>query len=205
MRGLFLGDLVGRSGRDVVKEYLSDLKQQLSLDYVVVNAENAAGGFGITEAIAEDLFAWGADVITTGNHAWDQRGSIPYYDEERRLLRPHNYPPGSPGSGVVCITLSNGFSLTVINVMGRLFMETLDDPFQSVQKLLESHVLGDTCHALIIDMHAETTSEKAAMGVPALLWERILMFLQRMHIFCPKEQGIKQMLGCAAIMIRSLG
>ncbi|MCP4924180.1 MAG: TIGR00282 family metallophosphoesterase [bacterium] len=164
MRGLFLGDLVGRAGRDAVKENLSELRSHLSLDYIVVNAENVAGGFGITEAIAEDLFAWGVDVITTGNHAWDQRGAMPYYDEERRLLRPHNYPPGAPGSGVVSIKLPNRKSLTVINVMGRLFMDALDDPFQSVQKLFESHILGDTCDALIVDMHAETSSEKMAMG-----------------------------------------
>ena len=164
MRLLFLGDIVGRSGRVAVLEVLPQLKRQLDIDCAIVNAENAAGGFGINEGIALDLFAAGADCITTGNHAFDQKESHSYFDTERRLLRPANYPPGVPGFGSALIETPKGARVLVINLMGRIFMEPLDDPFQSVDKALEACPLGLGCDAFVVDMHAEATSEKMAMG-----------------------------------------
>jgi metallophosphoesterase (TIGR00282 family) len=164
LRILFLGDLVGRSGRNGVIEALRDLRPRLKPDAIVVNGENAAGGFGINEEICRDLFNAGVDVISTGNHAFDQRDSISVYDTERRLLRPLNYPAAVPGRGVGLYELKNGQRLLVINAMGRVFMEPLDDPFAMVDRELEACPLGRGCDAALVDMHAEATSEKMAMG-----------------------------------------
>ena len=163
MRILFLGDVVGRSGREAVARHLPDLRARLAPDLVVINAENAAHGFGLTPEIARALFAAGADVLTLGNHAWDRREIIPYIEGEPRLLRPLNYPPGTPGRGAGVFGVGQRRVL-VVNAMGRLFMEPLDCPFRTVEALLESHGLGRTVEAIVIDLHAEATSEKAAFA-----------------------------------------
>lgn len=164
MKILFCGDLVGRAGRDVTLEHLPGLRDELDLDFVVVNAENAAHGFGLTEKICEELFAAGADAITTGNHVWDQREIIPYIDADHRVLRPLNYTGGTPGRGASVIKARDGRSVLVVNVMCRLFMELLDDPFAALDEVLRSHVLGSSVDAILIDVHGEATSEKMALG-----------------------------------------
>ena len=164
MRLLFLGDVVGRPGRDAIAAHLPGLRRDLKLDFVVINGENAAGGFGITQKICEEFYALGADVVTTGNHAWDQRETLSYINTDPRLLRPVNYPPGAPGKGGHVYTTQSGRKVLVVNVMGRLFMDPLDDPFQAVSRELARNVLGGGVQAVIVDMHAEATSEKMAMG-----------------------------------------
>ena len=166
MRLAFFGDVVGKAGRNVLRDHLSELKLDLKLDFVVVNAENAAGGFGITEAIAEDLYGFGADCLTLGNHSWDQRDALTYITREDRLLRPCNYPPTveAPGRGANLYTLSDGRRVAVISVLGRLYMDSLDDPFQAVERELNSAPLGVVADAILVDVHAEATSEKMAMG-----------------------------------------
>jgi hypothetical protein len=164
MRLLFLGDIVGRSGRTGVVEAVPDLRRRLALDFVVVNGENAAGGFGINEEICAALFQAGVDCVSTGNHAFDQRDKIDVFDHERRLLRPVNYPKGVPGRGVGLYETRTGKRVLVINAMGRTFMDPIDDPFAAVDRELEDCRLGWGCDAAIVDMHAEATSEKMAMG-----------------------------------------
>ncbi len=164
MRLLFLGDLVGRAGRNAAIEALPDLVSRYALDFVVVNGENAASGFGITEAITQDVIDAGADVITTGNHVWDQRETLVYIERQDRLLRPVNYPAGTPGRGANLYIARNGARVMVINVMGSVYMQTLDDPFHTVERALEHSPLGDVADAIIVDIHAEATSEKQAMG-----------------------------------------
>lgn len=164
MRVLFLGDVVGRSGRKAVLDNLPQLKLNLRPDFIIVNGENAAGGFGITPTICDELFNAGVDAITTGNHAWDQRDIIEYIDQEPRLLRPANYPITSPGNGAGLFEATNGRLVLVINVMLRLFMDPLDDPFASVEKILGDIPLGANADFIFIDMHGEATSEKMAFG-----------------------------------------
>jgi metallophosphoesterase (TIGR00282 family) len=164
MRLLFCGDIVGRSGRDVVCEHLLRLRRELALDYVAVNGENAAGGFGITEKICAELFAAGVDVISTGNHVWDQKETVGFIDRMPRLLRPINFPAGTPGRGTALTTTPSGRKILLVNVMGRLFMDALDDPFAAVERELAAHRLAGTADAIIVDVHAEATSEKMAMG-----------------------------------------
>ena len=161
---LFLGDIVGRSGRVGVVEAVPNLRRTLALDFVIVNGENAAGGFGINEEISHALFNAGVDCITTGNHAFDQRDKIDIYDSEPRLLRPVNYPKGAPGKGVGLYETKTGTRVLVINAMGRTFIDALDDPFAAVDRELEDCRLGMGCDAAIVDMHAEATSEKMAMA-----------------------------------------
>ncbi len=164
MRLLILGDLVGRSGRDAVIAALPGLRAQTGADFVAVNAENASHGFGLAPEMAQALFAAGADVITLGNHAWDRREIIPYIAREPRLLRPLNFPPGTPGAGAAVITLADHRKVLIAQAMGRLFMEALDDPFRAVEELLTRHKLGITVQAALIDFHAEATSEKMAFA-----------------------------------------
>jgi metallophosphoesterase (TIGR00282 family) len=164
MRILFLGDLVGRTGRDAAAAALPGLRAALRLDLVVVNAENASHGFGLAPDMARTLFAAGADVVTLGNHAWDRREIIPYIAETPRLLRPLNFPPGTPGAGSVLVTLADGRAALVLNVMGRLFMDPLDDPFRTTAEALARYRLGGTVAAIVIDIHAEATSEKMAFA-----------------------------------------
>jgi 2',3'-cyclic-nucleotide 2'-phosphodiesterase len=163
MRIVLCGDVMGRSGREVVTRNLPRLRHELALDVVVVNGENAAHGFGITPEICRDLYEAGADVITGGNHSWDKREIIPYIAGDPRLLRPVNFPPGTPGAGHGIFTARDGRDILVINAMGRLFMDAIDDPFRAVDALLARHPLGSVA-AILVDMHADATSEKMAMG-----------------------------------------
>ncbi len=164
MRLMYLGDVVGRSGRDAVIAALPGLRQSLKLDFVVVNGENSAHGFGITGKICEEFYAAGVDVLTTGNHAWDQREIIGYIDGDPRLLRPLNYPRGTPGRGAGVFVGPRGKKVLVIQVMGRLFMDPLDDPFAAIETEFTRHRMGATVDAVIVDIHAEATSEKMAIG-----------------------------------------
>ena len=164
MRLLFLGDVVGRSGRNIVADHLPDLIDRYRLDFVIVNGENAAGGFGITEEIFQGLLDAGADVVTTGNHVFDQKEALVFADRQERFLRPVNYPAGTPGRGSGSFAARNGAQVVVINVMGRVYMDSLDDPFAALERELASSPLGRSADALVIDFHAEATSEKQAAG-----------------------------------------
>jgi metallophosphoesterase (TIGR00282 family) len=164
MRILFIGDIVGRSGRAIVNERVPGLIVDWKLDLVVINGENAAGGFGITEAIYNELIDAGADAITLGNHAWDQREALVFIERAPRLIRPVNYPKGTPGRGAALIDTKNGRRALVINVMGRIFMDAMDDPFASVEREIGACPLKSSADAIIVDIHCEATSEKQAMG-----------------------------------------
>jgi 2',3'-cyclic-nucleotide 2'-phosphodiesterase len=166
MRFAFFGDVVGRSGRDGLTDHLPDLRRRLSLEFVVVNAENAAAGFGITENTARELFDAGADCLTLGNHSWDQKEALTYIVREPRLIRPLNYPilSDAPGRGANLFETSGGRSILVVNLLGRVHMDPLDDPFAAVDRVLNDTPLGQVADAIIVDMHCEATSEKMAMG-----------------------------------------
>jgi metallophosphoesterase (TIGR00282 family) len=164
MRILFIGDVVGRSGRNILLNQMPKLIAEWSLDLVVVNGENAAGGFGITESIYNDFIDAGADAITLGNHAWDQREALVFIERAPRLIRPINFPPGTPGRGAAMIDAKNGAKALVINAMGRIFMEPLDDPFTAIDRELAACPLKSGADAIIVDMHCEATSEKQSMG-----------------------------------------
>ncbi len=167
MRLLYCGDIMGKSGRDVVATHVPELRRRLGLDFVVACGENAAHGFGITAAMCQTLFEAGVDVITLGNHAWDQREIITYIPGEPRLLRPLNYPPETPGQGMGLYTTAGGRRVIVVQVMCRLFMDALDDPFRALEECLGRHPLRDAADAIIVDVHGEASSEKAALGVVA--------------------------------------
>lgn len=164
MRILFIGDVLGKPGRDVIAEHLPRLKDQLKLDFVVVNGENAAHGFGLTRAIANEFFALGIDCISTGNHWADQKEILSFIGDEDRILRPLNYPKGTPGRGANLFQAKSGERVLVVNAMGRVFMDPLDDPFAAVEAELNACPLGEAADAILVDMHAEATSEKMAMG-----------------------------------------
>jgi metallophosphoesterase (TIGR00282 family) len=164
MRILFIGDIVGRSGRAIVYDRLPGLIADWKLDLVLINGENAAGGFGITEAIYNELIDAGADAVTLGNHAWDQREALVFIERAPRLIRPANYPAGTPGRGAALIDSKNGKRALVINALGRIFMDALDDPFAVVDRELNACPLRQGADAIVIDMHCEATSEKQAMG-----------------------------------------
>ncbi len=164
MRLLFVGDIVGRSGRTALIHRLPALRARWRLDFVVVNGENAAGGFGITETICDELLAAGADAITLGNHAFDQREALVFIERQPRLIRPANYPSGTPGRGANVFETAAGARVLVINLTGRVFMDALDDPFQRIEQELGACPLGIGCDAAIVDFHAEATSEKQAFG-----------------------------------------
>jgi len=164
MRLLFLGDIVGRAGRKAVVDRLPGLIDRLQADFVVINGENAAGGFGITEEIAEAVIDAGADAITLGNHSWDQREALVFIERQPRLIRPVNYPSGTPGRGANLITGRKGHRVLVVNVMGRVYMDALDDPFAAVNREIEACPLREAADAILIDVHAEATSEKQALG-----------------------------------------
>jgi metallophosphoesterase (TIGR00282 family) len=163
MRLLYCGDVVGRAGRDAVVSHVPVLRARLALDFVVVEGENAAHGFGITARICEELFAAGVDAITLGNHAWDQREIIAHIATEPRLLRPLNAPQETPGAGAGVFALADGRRVLVVNVMTRLFMDALDDPFRAARLAVERAPLGEV-QAAIVDVHGEATSEKVAMA-----------------------------------------
>jgi metallophosphoesterase (TIGR00282 family) len=164
VRLLFLGDVMGRSGRAIVNALLPGLIARHAFDFVIVNGENAAGGFGITEEIFLGLIEAGADCVTTGNHVWDQREALIFAERQERFLRPVNYPPGTPGRGANIFTAKNGARVLVVNVMGSIFMPVLDDPFAAVTRQLEACSIGNGCDAVVIDIHAEASSEKQTMG-----------------------------------------
>jgi metallophosphoesterase (TIGR00282 family) len=164
MRLLFLGDLLGRTGREAAIREVPQLRQALRVDFCVVNGENAAAGFGITDKICQSLYEAGIDAITTGNHVWDQRELIGTIDADTRLLRPANFPPGTPGKGLRLFQLADGRRVAVANVMLRLFMDPLDDPFAAMERELAGRVLGTNVAAILVDIHGEATSEKMAMG-----------------------------------------
>lgn len=164
MRLLFLGDVFGRSGRRAVIERLPGLRERWSLDLVVVNGENAAGGFGITESICAELTDAGADIVTLGNHSWDQKEALVFIEREPRLLRPINFAGSAPGRGQTVLEARNGARVLVINAIGRLFMGLYDDPFAAVDRALLACPLGEACDAVVVDFHAEATSEKYALG-----------------------------------------
>ncbi|HEY1613692.1 MAG TPA: TIGR00282 family metallophosphoesterase [Rhizomicrobium sp.] len=164
MRLFFMGDIIGRPGREVVGAELPGLRRALNLDFVIGNGENAAGGFGLTRKVATELFACGIDVITTGNHWADQREILTYIQEEDRILRPGNYPKGTPGRGAGLFEARTGGRVLVVNVMGRTFMDPLDDPFGVVEGEMAACPLGEAADAVVVDIHAEATSEKMAMG-----------------------------------------
>jgi metallophosphoesterase (TIGR00282 family) len=168
LRILFVGDVFGSPGRRIVREHLGHVVEQNQVDLVVINAENSAGGFGVTPAIADELFSLGAHVLTTGNHVWDKREIIEYmqsvpadsHERPRRVLRPANYVAGTPGFGVYEGALPNGQAYAVINLQGRVFMASSDDPFRTADKLLEQI----KARVILVDIHAEATSEKCALG-----------------------------------------
>lgn len=164
MRLLFLGDVVGRAGRQAVCEQLPALRERLAADFVIVNGENAAGGFGITEQIFQNLRDAGADVVTTGNHVWDQRETLIFIARQNRLLRPLNYPSGTAGAGAGLFRAANGAEVLVMSAMGRIFMEALDDPFQAVEREIAACPLRQGADAIFIDFHAEASSEKQALA-----------------------------------------
>ncbi len=164
MKIVYLGDLVGRSGRKIVADKLPEIKERLKPDVIIVNGENAAAGFGITGKIAKELFEQGVDVISTGNHVWDQKDTKSYINTEPRMIRPINYPEGTPGKGSVIVEDQRGRKILVVNVMGRVFMDPLDDPFKAVDQELKKYRLGTTVNFVLVDIHAEATSEKMAMG-----------------------------------------
>ncbi|HYD29720.1 MAG TPA: TIGR00282 family metallophosphoesterase, partial [Azospirillaceae bacterium] len=162
MRLLFLGDVVGRSGREAVLRHLPVLREALAPDVIVVNAENAAGGYGIQDKIAQEFFAAGVDCVTTGNHVWDQKELVGTIDREPRILRPLNYPEGTPGKGTVVLHTRGGRKVLVVCLLARLFMDALDDPFQAIERVMRQVRLGGTVDAIILDFHGEATSEKMA-------------------------------------------
>ncbi len=161
MNVLMIGDVVAKPGRIAVLERIQDLREQHDIDLAIMNAENLAGGFSVTPSLCEQLFSSGIDVMTSGNHIFDKKEAIPYIDKQPRLLRPANYPPGTPGSGM-WTGMVNGTPVAVLNLMGRVFMPASDDPFRAVDELLKS--LPAETRVRLVDIHAEATSEKVAMG-----------------------------------------
>src|ERR1700704_5396432 len=157
MRILFIGDIVGRPGRELVRRGLAALGDRHAIDIVIANAENAAAGFGITREIGDQLLDYGVDVMTSGNHIWDKKEAIDYIGAESRLLRPANYPAGVPGNGSYLARTSQGQSVGVINVMGRVFMHNIDDPFTIVQREIDA--VRQRARVIFVDFHAEATSE----------------------------------------------
>lgn len=162
MRVLFVGDIVGSPGRQIVRDRLADIVAQRGIDLVIANGENSASGFGITPRLAEELLKTGIDVLTGGNHSWDRKEILEYMPHEPRLLRPANFPDGSPGSGRYVATARNGVKYAVLNLQGRVFLTPIDDPFKKADELLKG--LPDDAAFVLVDVHAETTSEKIAMG-----------------------------------------
>ncbi len=162
MRVLFIGDIVGKTGRMAVRTLLPNLVDKYKIDFVIANGENIAGGFGLTEPLVSELFRAGVDVVTTGNHVWDKKDFVPYIAKDNRVLRPLNYPSGVPGQGSIVHTLRNGRKVAVLNVMGRVFMNSLDCPFRTTKAEIER--VSEETKIIIVDFHAEATSEKVAFG-----------------------------------------
>ncbi len=163
MRLLFIGDIMGRAGREALETYLPQVRQKLSPDVVIVNGENAAHGRGITEKICNEFYAQDVDCITTGNHIWSQREIISYITRDDKLIRPANYPRNTPGNGFYMIEKA-GRQVLVVNIMTRLFMDPLDDPFQTMEDILQTYKMGQNCDAIFVDLHGEATSEKMSFA-----------------------------------------
>ena len=164
MKILYCGDVVGRPGREAVIKNVPILREEHKIDMVVVNAENAAHGFGLTPSICKDFFNIGVDGITTGNHVFDQKEIVPFLDSDKRIIRPLNYPSGTIGRGSMILETKEGKKLLVAQVMGRVFMEALDCPVQALEKVLNSATLGVNVNAILVDIHAEATSEKISFA-----------------------------------------
>lgn len=165
MKLLFLGDVVGRAGRDAVMQHLPSLRKEWQLDFVVVNGDNAAGGFGINPMLCKEFMAAGADVITGGDHIWDQKEIVPYLATEKRLLRPENFPARTPGAGYGLYTNARGQRIVVLHLLGQVFhTEHAECPFAAADRVLAEFTLGANVDAILVDFHAEATSEKMAMG-----------------------------------------
>jgi len=163
IRVLFIGDIVGRPGRKAVREMLDSLIDRNRIDLVVANAENVAGGFGITPDSADELFEAGVHVLTTGNHVWDKKEALDLLEEDERIIRPANYPPGVPGKGFVKVRTPAGYPVIIVNLSGRVFMDSVDCPFRKADEILQG--LGPKHGCVIVDFHAEATSEKRALGL----------------------------------------
>ncbi|MDD4170191.1 MAG: TIGR00282 family metallophosphoesterase [Desulfotomaculaceae bacterium] len=162
MRLLMIGDIVGRPGRRAVKVNLGELKREFDLQFIIANGENAAGGKGITRDVAQELFAAGVDILTTGNHVWNKREAIDYLARETRIIRPGNYPPGTPGAGAIVYKTGRNVQVAVLNLAGRTFMQALDCPFRKADQLIKQ--VKEQAKVIVVDFHAEATSEKIAMG-----------------------------------------
>jgi len=162
MRIFFIGDIVGKPGREAVRALLPNLADKFKTDVVIANGENAAAGFGITEQTATEIFSCGVDIITTGNHVWDKKEALTYLEKEPRVLRPLNYPPDVPGNGSALITKPGKAPVAVLNLAGRVFMNCMDCPFRTAAASLEK--IREAAGIIIIDFHAEATSEKVAFG-----------------------------------------
>lgn len=164
IRVLFIGDVVGKPGRRAVRELIDSMVDHHNIDLVVANAENAAGGFGITADTAGDLFSAGVHVMTTGNHVWDKREALELLAGEEKILRPANYPPGAPGLGLVTVKTPGGIPVTVVNISGRVFMDNMDCPFRTMDQVLED-LSEKSGKCILVDIHAEATSEKRAFAL----------------------------------------
>lgn len=164
MKIVYCGDIVGRSGRDVILKNAADLKERYQADFLIVNAENAAHGFGLSPSICRDLYQVGVDGIMTGNHVFDQREILPFLDSDKRIIRPLNYPLGTVGRGYALLESASGKKLLICQVMGRVFMEALDCPVQALQSVLKNYTLGANVDAIMVDIHAEATSEKISLA-----------------------------------------
>jgi len=162
MKVLFIGDIVGRPGRHAIAKLLPGLREKYGLDVVVANAENAAGGFGLTRKVLDELLGLGIDVLTTGNHIWDKKEAMAFVDADLPLLRPANYAPGVPGKGLHRHALKDGRALWVLNLQGKILMPPVDCPFRAADSILPTIATGERC--ILVDMHAEATSEKMGMG-----------------------------------------
>ena len=163
MKLLFIGDIVGLPGRDLVRRGLRAIVATSGVDFVIANGENSAAGFGITREIGDQLFSYGVEVMTSGNHIWDKKEALDYIVREPRLLRPANYPAGAPGHGATVVTAANGVKVGVVNVMGRVFLANIDDPFTTAAREV-ARLRTEGAALVFVDMHAEVTSEKIAMG-----------------------------------------
>lgn len=164
MRFFYAGDIVARSGREIVSEKLTYIKEKYKTDAIILNVENAAHGFGVTPGICRDFLAQGADILLTGNHFLNQRDIVPFLDECKTIVRPANIPDGNPGRGFVLYELPDGRKILVIQLLGRLYMEAVDCPVQTVDAILKNYTLGRNVDAIMVDIHAEATSEKQALG-----------------------------------------
>lgn len=162
MKILFIGDIVGRPGRKLVGDLLPVLRKEYDIELVIANGENAAGGSGITPAVAEELFGKGIHILTSGNHIWDKKEAVPYIDTEPRIIRPANYPPGTPGHGWSLISTPSGVNVGVACLAGRVFLPAIDCPFRVGREIVEE--LKQHTQIIIVDFHAEATSEKLALG-----------------------------------------